>query len=43
MKQAAGRKGTVDEEQYILKSLGKLAARLLALQGPFVCCVLRQM
>ena len=36
MKQAAGRKGTVDEEQYILRLLGKLAARLIALQGQLV-------
>ena len=36
MKQAAGRKGTVDEEQYILRSLSKLAARLIALQGQLV-------
>ena len=36
MKQAAGRKGTVDEEQYIMRSLGKLAARLIALQGQLV-------
>ena len=36
MKQAAGRKGTVDEEQYILRSLGKLAACLIALQSRFV-------
>ena len=35
--------GTIHEEQYILKSLGKLPACLLALQGLFVCCVLRQM
>jgi hypothetical protein len=40
MKQAAGRKGTVDEEQYILRSLGKLAARLIALQGQLVCITL---
>lgn len=40
MKQAAGRKGTVDEEDYILRSLGKLAARLIALQGQLVCITL---
>ncbi|PVF95559.1 IkappaB kinase complex, IKAP component [Serendipita vermifera] len=33
MKNAAGRKGTVEEESYILTSWGKLATRLTALQG----------
>jgi hypothetical protein len=41
MKQAAGRKGTVDEEQYILRSLGKLGARLIALQGQLVYITLK--
>ncbi len=41
MKQAAGRKGTVDEKLYILRSLGKLAARLIALQGQLVYITLK--
>jgi len=36
MQQGADRKGTVDEEQYILRSLGQLATRLIALQGRLV-------
>ena len=32
-KVGSGRKGTVDEEEYLLKSLTKLAARLATAQG----------
>lgn len=34
-KVGSGRKGTVDEEEYLLKSLTKLAGRLATAQGPF--------
>jgi elongator complex protein 1 len=33
----SGRKGTVDEEEYLLKSLTKLADRLTTTQGAFLC------
>jgi hypothetical protein len=40
MKNAAGRKGTVEEEAYILTSWAKLSTRLISLEGMISSCAI---